>query len=73
MNSSNILKINSDLPVNSGSFHFFIKIPLRMQKKYLTTLDKAVHTVYLIIDKGFAVFSKKGVTAGCCHRYDGRS
>jgi len=43
MNSSNILKINSDLPVNSGSFHFFIKISPEMQKK---TLDKAVRPVY---------------------------
>jgi hypothetical protein len=49
-----------------------LKIPLRMQKKYLTTLDKAVHTVYPYIYKGFAVFSKKGVTAQCCHRNCGR-
>ena len=59
MNSSNILKINSDLPVNSGSSHFFIKIPLRMQKKYLTTLDKAVHTVYLSYIKDLLYFQKR--------------
>jgi len=43
MNPSNILKINSDLPINSGSFHFFIKISPGMQKK---TLDKAGEPVY---------------------------